>query len=125
MELRSGFCCFDALAGLALAALLGGFLEGWLRGFLLDGFAAADFFFGVHGAAALLGAAVADGFVVAAVIKAVVVGDLFTGGMFLMALIQMRPRTSLVSQLGSQLWLMNMAMQWPSMTISPRPSPKR
>jgi len=63
----------ETLAGLVLDALL---VEGLLGG----RFAAADLFLGVHGAAAVFRAAVADCFVVAAVVEAVVVSDLVAGG---------------------------------------------
>ena len=33
--------------------------------------------------------------------------------------------STLTMQLASQLWLMNMAAEWPSMTTEPSPSPKR
>ena len=51
-----------------------------LRGLLGGRLAAADFFLRVHGSAALFGAAVADGFVVAAVIQAIIVGNLLARG---------------------------------------------
>jgi hypothetical protein len=60
---------------LGLTFLLGGFFEGSL----CSGLAALDLVFRIHCAPAALGAAIADCFVVAAVIETVVVGDLFAG----------------------------------------------
>src|ERR1035437_443405 len=68
---------FATLVGLALAALL---LGGLLEGLLCGGLAALDLFLRVHGAAASFCAAVAEGFIVAAIVEAVVVGDLLAGG---------------------------------------------
>ena len=51
-----------------------------LPGFFGGGFAAANLLRRIHGAAAFGRAAVADGFVVAAVVEAVVVCDFFGGG---------------------------------------------
>lgn len=72
--------CFSASGfgarscGFALAAFLA---LGCFAGF---GFAASDFLGRVHGAAAVVGAAVACAGVVAAIVEAVVVGDFFAGG---------------------------------------------
>ena len=41
-----------------------------------------------------------------------------------MALIHTRPLSSCVSQFGSQLWLINMGMEWPSMTTGAVPQSK-
>lgn len=49
-------------------------------GLFLCGFALADFGDGVHGAAAFFGAAVAEGFIVAAIVEVIIVGQLGAGG---------------------------------------------
>ena len=66
--LRFAGSMFLAFSGIAASSLL------------CDSFATADLFLRIHGAAAFFGAAVADGFVVAAVVEAVIVGDLFARG---------------------------------------------
>jgi len=63
-------------AGIPRGLLFGGLLEGFFSG----GFAAADLFLRVHGATAFFSAAVAAGLIVAAVVEAVVVGDLLSSG---------------------------------------------
>ena len=65
----------------ALGVLLfGGLFHGLERGFFGGGFAAASLFLRVHRSAASLCATVAESFVFAAVIEAVVVGNLLAGG---------------------------------------------